>query len=1046
MMTRGNAANWGSFSGGTLTSGLNVPDIRYNLPPFSGNPSGGWQQSTGTIRLSGLTPSCSLAFVAHTRPSLGACPVPPGGHVNAGSIVNGTARSMAGYASYVDVGSQENWIYRGYHIEYINGSLPSCASASSRGINAPPFAIWEPDTHNGVQIIPPLGINPNGSGIDEINTRQRIGNFMGGYPRTLCADDQRRVTFLIQPRAGTLTINVKRSAETLAELPAGNYVYTIAPLGNLSFQTQSSQRTVQLAAQATDGSVRIGNLPADTNTHDSALVPGWYSVTRTTTPAGPARLAVQAAPTPPPSPHTRPSNVPASNPTDVQWVFVPPGGTASVTFNYGLLASCPDDWTVGHPSNPPCSGNTTGWTQHPNFPDDPLCRRPNCGTSTGSSCSPHAWIRCNESQTFVERADKPSPEPGGSWDRTVTLTNTGCDEFWSASWSGSGRIGWRHEILARNPSGVDGNWSTNRINQISSTGMGVAACNSGNTSGYCATQHYEWSRSSPWLAFNTQLNNANNDSTTLTLLFNQLSQGAQNSINIAANENPPNYAINATNQRGLQEGALFDFRTQDRWQTTTWSNISRWRERRQQTERCTERFTHTWSEWVEPSGCDEEGMNCTTPGYSIPRSISWDEHWVQWQSPPMWDVWTIRPTPVFTTAPTMNSWVDVEWRSLISSRCNATGIASASGTRQANPGTVSNNFFGVVLSPTRTTQSGPYSSYTSSFFDSIESCRNQIRCVNDVDSTNTTAARQNLGNTHATQYPGDINRWGANFAIWNPTQRNFSSNQLLFARDNQWHTFWIDHWRPRMEAGNPSTSWWWLQASGSTTNAETVNLSTQLPHTTQIRFRSDGTPGVAASAGGFTFQSQPNFNTTAWQLLSGDICNDMNSCSWNTLNNPLTTPQSLSGERTQFRARASWASRLNNPHFTQTQYIYNASIRTWSPTMLVGGSSGNRASVSNQNITDINAAFNNFDVWCRSTYNTNEPQQVVARWHRIWRTDSDTSQRTENRQPVIGSGQSDASSRGRVNFGDTTGSWVAIGQGANSERQLRISFLRPAGE
>jgi hypothetical protein len=682
-------------------------------------------------------------------------------------------------------------------------------------------------------------------------------------------------------------------------------------------------------------------------------------------------------------------------------------------------------------------------------------------TTTPGSCPvpPPPFVACDSS---VSWSLPPTGNPGPSAQTrsgTLNLPAAQCRETFTNAWSSTGRIGWQHNLHARNPGGVSGNWSVIRQTQNGPAGMFASPCSAGNTTGFCATGFWNWQQGQPWVSgLNNHLENPLSSNIQLNNHWNTLRNAAQTAITNGNLENPPNFNITPNNQQGLQEGALFDIQTRDRWSDIVWS-VTRTRERDRRVA-CVEFPMSEIVTYCETSCWDDEwGGGCDTWCWDV--LYVWSEWEWQWATnnsqantcsptgptPTTNDnigctAWRLRAaSPLLLAAnPSDNGWQDNEWRSLVSSRCNANnfqgGINAIPGTRQANPSNVSNNFFGVVLTPVG--GSNQLSGLNSTFFNSIESCRNQIRCVNDVGASGSASSINQLHN-FATQHTGDIQRWGTTH-IDNGILR--SSNRISFARDNQWNQFWVDQWRPRIENVGPGAtqnragSWNWMPANEAVTDAATQTiLSAHPPHRTQMRFINTGTPGIAADRGGFTFQSRQGFSSSINTRVSANS-NQLWIAS--NLASPWNTPRTELGEHTQFRTRASWASDHNAPHNFQSQYIYNANINTWSPTVIVGGPAGNRASVSGQNTTSASFVPNNFDVWCRTTYNTNSPQEVVARWHNLWGTDH----RVNNRTATVAGATSPADanvSLGRVNFGDTNNSWT-------ENRTLRITFVRPVGE
>jgi hypothetical protein len=685
-------------------------------------------------------------------------------------------------------------------------------------------------------------------------------------------------------------------------------------------------------------------------------------------------------------------------------------------------------------------------------------------------CVDIEWLRCG-------RADLQGPEPlvrrwSGptacgqrgydgpcEWERvrSFLLPDSECAETWEADWDGIGRLAWAQDIFAQHQAGGTGpTYFTNRHDQLSNRSVGTLPCTDTITGGFCTTPYHSWLNLSRWEDIIEQIRDPERSNSQLTNFFNNIRDEAISVIEDSETSAPPHFNISENNQMGLQEGALFDFRTQDRWANLNW-NVSRIRERPRGMCRF-EAITEYVGGYTERYACgsycrrEDDNGNCTSWGTEwcsrwIVTHHSWTERW--WDYPerepemsgvtqPLWGPWQIRDnichevgptgiclgttpiegiTGIANMAPNIGSWQDVEWRQLLSTRCNASGalIASSQGQIHANPTDVDSQFFNMLISHPQTSQAAlPWSSLPLNFFTATESCREQINCINDRIFG--TTSENNLRNLHQTNVDG-INRWGANWIAPEETIPR-STDRFQFARDNQWAEVWIDLWRPSMNmAGRSVNSWRWLDQ-----NSIFANIGEQhqrhVAHTTQIRFNPDGTPGPEENLGGFTVHSRPQ-----GQLFYDDI----------NLANPLA-PRLLTNEHTQFRTRASWASNYNAPHQTNLQWIWNAGVRTWAPTRLIGGEEGNRA-----NISGVNSTFerNDFDIFCRATVNTNTPQSSVMRFHQFFGADY-----TSINRAIIGIPGVDThfnSLNGRVGFGNNTDTWLPA-------RTIEITFVRPVGE
>ena len=102
----------------------------------------------------------------------------------------------------------------------------------------------------------------------------------------------------------------------------------------------------------------------------------------------------------------------------------------------------------------------------------------------------------------------------------------------------------------------------------------------------------------------------------------------------------------------------------------------------------------------------------------------------------------------------------------------------------------------------------------------------------------------------------------------------------------------------------------------------------------------------------------------------------------------------------------------------QLQWIYNASFRTFAPDQIVWDSANNRVHVSAGSTPEWE--MNDFDVICPATFNTNEPQTPIIRFHRLF----GRNQKTENRDIV------------NSKFPEFT----------EENRRVLINFNRPVGE
>jgi hypothetical protein len=343
----------------------------------------------------------------------------------------------------------------------------------------------------------------------------------------------------------------------------------------------------------------------------------------------------------------------------------------------------------------------------------------------------------------------------------------------------------------------------------------------------------------------------------------------------------------------------------------------------------------------------------------------------------------------------------VEERQLLSARCNFDGINQAltHGIRIISPD-VHNEYFGMVLSPARTVRHNddtgslvlddygnpppdvPFRTSTNSgggfadtnnsiFFTDIESCRLRVPCVNEIATG--TSVNNRRGNPPSTNF-GGTERWGANFDHpFNDPQEpdTLSTNVFQFARDNQWNDFWLDLWYPRPTAGINNIHWRHLNASGS-------QRTNPLAHSTQVRFHANGTPlGIGSDLD----------RQNMWRFESRDAITGNDNTRLETSIVPFE--RLIVGEHTRFRTRAAWASDFNQLHRVNFQWIYNFDIRTFTPTQVVTGAVGNRATFSGTASTwgiTPTGDRNRMDIYCPATFNTNANSNAntvpqIARWH-----------------------------------------------------------------
>jgi hypothetical protein len=101
------------------------------------------------------------------------------------------------------------------------------------------------------------------------------------------------------------------------------------------------------------------------------------------------------------------------------------------------------------------------------------------------------------------------------WQRTPEY-----DQIWNAGGlSGSGRLGWKHDLFAQYPADAPLGYINARLNQVSSPG-GVNRCSDRPTDGWCTTPLQEWLTRDTWIILRDAINNPNNDNIALNRALN----------------------------------------------------------------------------------------------------------------------------------------------------------------------------------------------------------------------------------------------------------------------------------------------------------------------------------------------------------------------------------------------------------------------------------------------------------------------------------------------------------------------------------------------
>ncbi|MDR2571824.1 MAG: hypothetical protein LBD23_16220 [Oscillospiraceae bacterium] len=317
-----------------------------------------------------------------------------------------------------------------------------------------------------------------------------------------------------------------------------------------------------------------------------------------------------------------------------------------------------------------------------------------------------------------------------------------------------------------------------------------------------------------------------------------------------------------------------------------------------------------------------------------------------------------------TGRPTVNSWNTVEHRQLLSARCNSEGIQAALDWANApdrigatripritdNFSLTDASYFGMILTnpiedrnylPFRSIQtlySGFASTNEISFYDLVGSCELNIDCVNHSDYSHNigNAAVNNQMDSRSSTTPDEIERFGANYSAngWIS-----SGNHMRFSRDNIWHNFWIDLWRPHATVNTPN-SWAWGTGVPWNQNWQSPRSHPHSAHRTQIRFHTDGTPIAPHPSEGNPFVDANDW----WRFESRDgnlginfpfetITNFEGSGEYITR---VPFERTLNNEHTRFRTRASWATDFEIPHMVNLQWIFDGAIRSFSPPQIIG--------------------------------------------------------------------------------------------------------------
>jgi len=736
------------------------------------------------------------------------------------------------------------------------------------------------------------------------------------------------------------------------------------------------------------------------------------------------------------------------------------------------VTTTPGNWTTTHhrqllSARCNLSGMTNARTHigNPNWTSD-FRRDTPPGTTFGT---PHQYFgmilspRISAGSTLPFRS---SQNPTGAFTETNGIgffnAPTNCNQqyivYHSETWRESdfnlnGRIGWRNEIHPLSPSNLSSSPQANAPNSVWNNREFQQITNNSCPPDEVHTDSNCFHRWATMERINNFVNTVNNPSTTnqqLINLYNQMVTDSASAVLISEAQIPSDLPLSEVNQRALQEGSIFQLRIQEArvdlnfgFSRTVVSHRNRI-------------FNHMVNNPISITGSNL-ALNVSVSG-----SYSWNGQPTALQfyrpaSPTT--LWTIPSCPaapvVVDQRITCNNVLchnhtqrchvglrtdaafaplftfrPIETRQLVSSRCNQTGmlLTEAHGIPITSPQETAPEYFGMTLSnPITGTWLSPVnlgvgSFQTSdtggipqtneiSFFERTDECINNIPCVNDVSGINNR------------RRPNDSPRWGAHSDLQNNNPDEsiiVDTNRFVFARDNQWNHFELDRWRPQIPQyiSTNSPRGFWINRSERGGNTPTSQPSENNNRDrlepalyTQIRLDSEGTP--IGNHEFFELQSRPS---PSLRTNAGSING------YNFWNPPsiVNEGHTLTGEYFRFRTRASWASDFGYPHRMNVNWIHEGGIRGHSPTIIAGGgnpdnSVGTSSNPNRLNILgDRNHRWNDFDLICRATFNTNAPQPPV---YFGWQDRSSHNRDIE-----------------RANF-----SWIDY-------HTVSVNFIRPVGE
>jgi len=382
-----------------------------------------------------------------------------------------------------------------------------------------------------------------------------------------------------------------------------------------------------------------------------------------------------------------------------------------------------------------------------------------------------------------------------------------------------------------------------------------------------------------------------------------------------------------------------------------------------------------------------------------------------------------------------NNWNSVEYRQLLSSRCNLEAMERASGYGNiVNVANTHNLYFTTILTnpytdpgqlPFRSTLNvnGVFGeTFNPDFYMTSNDCLlygpdndTGIRCINSKQYGNDS-------NNNILRDSDNVPRWGAQSRInLNGTIIEETGTNFTFFRNNNFSQIRVDLWRPDYPVGVYGDNIIFRQGVNTTLNTDPGGTNSNMrPRKTLMWFNTQGTP-----SGWDSGTLSENNDLFRFDTLNGHTGNyiweNNNPDSFCGINSTqlLGTPHGfdLNDEHTEFRTRAAWSSEINLPHQINTQWVFDGAIRTFTPTTIVSGGQNQRIGI---NPDLVLYRWHSFDVICPATLNTNEPQLPIMKWHYDY---AGVDQRNNNIQEMLN-----------------------IPFNPDDERVISINFVRGIGE